>query len=69
VIINELVAAMFMISYPLYGFAVIRTATLPRWCGILLVHSSQDEPVWTLIARGRKWWRVNSDVVRLISLS
>ena len=36
VIINGLAAVLFMIGYVLFGVAMIRTATLPRWAGILV---------------------------------
>ena len=36
VIINGLVAALFMIGYVLLGVAMIRTATLRRWSGVLV---------------------------------
>ena len=36
VIINGLAAIVFMIGYVLFGVAMIRTATLPRWSGVLV---------------------------------
>jgi hypothetical protein len=36
VIINGLAAILFMISYALFGIAMIRTATLPHWSGVLV---------------------------------
>jgi hypothetical protein len=36
VIINGLAAVLFMIGYILFGVAMIRTATLPRWAGVLV---------------------------------
>jgi hypothetical protein len=36
VIINELAAILFMIGYILFGIAMIRTATLPHWSGVLV---------------------------------
>jgi hypothetical protein len=36
VIINGLAAVLFMIGYILFGVAMIRTATLPRWSGVLV---------------------------------
>jgi hypothetical protein len=36
VIINGLAAILFMIGYLLFGVAMIRTATLPRWAGVLV---------------------------------
>ena len=36
VIINGLAAILFMIGYILFGIAMIRTATLPRWSGVLV---------------------------------
>jgi hypothetical protein len=36
VIINGLAAILFMIGYSLFGIAMIRTATLPRWSGVLV---------------------------------
>jgi hypothetical protein len=36
VIINGLAAILFMIGYVLFGIAMIRTATLPRWSGVLV---------------------------------
>ena len=36
VIINGLAAVLFMIGYVLFGVAMIRTATLPRWSGVLV---------------------------------
>ena len=35
-IINGLAAVLFMIGYALFGIAMIRTATLPRWSGVLV---------------------------------
>jgi hypothetical protein len=36
VTINGLAAILFMIGYILFGIAMIRTATLPRWSGVLV---------------------------------
>jgi hypothetical protein len=36
VIINGLAAVLLMIGYILFGVAMIRTATLPRWSGVLV---------------------------------
>ena len=36
VIVNGLAAVLFMIGYILFGVAMIRTTTLPRWAGILV---------------------------------
>ena len=36
VTINGLAAILFMIGYVLFGVAMIRTATLPRWSGVLV---------------------------------
>jgi hypothetical protein len=36
VITNGLAAILFMIGYILFGAAMIRTATLPRWSGVLV---------------------------------
>jgi hypothetical protein len=36
VIINGAAAILFMIGYVLFGVAMIRTATLPRWAGVLV---------------------------------
>jgi hypothetical protein len=36
VIINGLSAILFMIGYLLFGVAMIRAATLPRWAGVLV---------------------------------
>jgi hypothetical protein len=36
VIINGLAAILFMIGYLLFGIAMIRTPTLPRWSGVLV---------------------------------
>jgi hypothetical protein len=36
VIVNGLAAILFMIGYVLFGVAMIRTATLPRWAGVLV---------------------------------
>jgi hypothetical protein len=36
VIINGLAAIPFMIGYVLFGVAMIRTAALPRWSGLLV---------------------------------
>ena len=36
VIVNGLAAILFMIGYVLFGIAMIRTATLPRWSGVLV---------------------------------
>lgn len=35
VIVNGLAAILFMIGYVLFGVAMIRTAALPRWSGVL----------------------------------
>jgi hypothetical protein len=35
-IINGLAAVLFMISYILFGIAMIRTFTVPRWSGVLV---------------------------------
>jgi hypothetical protein len=35
VTVNGLVAILFMSGYVLLGIAMIRTATLPRWSGVL----------------------------------
>jgi hypothetical protein len=35
-IINGLAAVLFIIGYALFGIAMIRTATLPRWSGALV---------------------------------
>ena len=36
VIVNGLAAILFMIGYVLFGIAVIRVPTLPRWSGVLV---------------------------------
>jgi hypothetical protein len=36
VIINGAAAILFMIGYVFFGVAMIRTATLPRWAGVLV---------------------------------
>ncbi len=36
VIINGLAAILFMIGYVMFGIAMIRTGTLPRWSGVLV---------------------------------
>jgi hypothetical protein len=36
VIINGLAAILFMIGYIMFGVAMIRTVTLPRWSGVLV---------------------------------
>jgi hypothetical protein len=36
VIVNGLAAILFMVGYILFGVAMIRTATLPRWSGVLV---------------------------------
>ena len=36
VIVNGLAAILFMIGYLLFGIAVIRTVTLPRWSCVLV---------------------------------
>jgi hypothetical protein len=36
VIINGLAAILFMTGYVLFGVAMTRTATLPRWAGVLV---------------------------------
>jgi hypothetical protein len=36
VIVNGLAAILFMIGYILFGVAIIRSATLPRWPGLLV---------------------------------
>ncbi len=35
-IVNGIAAILFMIGYVLFGVAMIRTATLPRWSGVLI---------------------------------
>ena len=35
-IINGLAAILFMIGYIMFGIAMVRTATLPRWSGVLV---------------------------------
>jgi hypothetical protein len=35
-LISRLAAVLFMIGYALFGIAMIRTATLPRWSGVLV---------------------------------
>jgi hypothetical protein len=35
-IVNGLAAILFMIGYVLFGIAMIRTATMPRWSGVLV---------------------------------
>ena len=35
-IINGLTAILFMIGYVIFGIAMIRTVTLPRWSGVLV---------------------------------
>jgi len=36
VIVNGLAAILFVIGYVLFGIAMIRTATLSRWAGVLV---------------------------------
>jgi hypothetical protein len=36
VIINGLAAILFMIGFALFGVAMVKTATLPRWSGVLV---------------------------------
>lgn len=36
VIINGLVAILFVLGYVLFGVAMIRTSTVPRWSGVLV---------------------------------
>jgi hypothetical protein len=36
VIVNGLAAILFMIGYVLFGVAMIKTSTLPRWSGVLV---------------------------------
>ena len=36
VLINGLAAILFMIGYVLFGVAMIRTSTMPRWSGVLV---------------------------------
>src|SRR5215212_5826028 len=36
VVVNGLAAILFMIGYVLFGVAMIRTAALPRWSGVLV---------------------------------
>ena len=36
VVVNGLAAILFMIGYVLFGVAMIRTVTLPRWAGVLV---------------------------------
>jgi hypothetical protein len=36
VVINGLAAILFMIGYVLFGVAMIKTAALPRWSGVLV---------------------------------
>jgi hypothetical protein len=42
VIVNGLAALLFMIGYALFGVAVIRTATPPRWAGVLVAVGASD---------------------------
>src|SRR5215218_2895652 len=54
VIINGLAAVLFMIGYVLFGVAMIRTATLPRWAGILVVVGA---PAHCLVSGSLSWSR------------
>jgi hypothetical protein len=40
VIVNGLAALLFMIGYILFGVAMIRSATMPRWFGVLVAVSA-----------------------------
>jgi hypothetical protein len=40
VIINGSAAILFMIGYIMFGIAMIRTGTLPRWFGVLVAVSA-----------------------------
>src|SRR5215217_7773683 len=42
VIINGLAAILFMIGYVLFGVAMIRSATPPRWAGLLVAVGASD---------------------------
>jgi hypothetical protein len=42
VIVNGLAAILFMIGYALFGVAMIRTATPPRWAGVLVAVGASD---------------------------
>jgi hypothetical protein len=42
VIVNGLAALLFMIGYALFGVAMIRTATPPRWAGVLVAVGASD---------------------------
>jgi hypothetical protein len=54
VIINGLAAILFMIGYVLFGVAMIRTATLPRWAGILVAVGA---PAHCLVSGSLSWSR------------
>jgi hypothetical protein len=40
VIVNGLAAILFMLGYILFGVAMIRSATMPRWFGVLVAVSA-----------------------------
>ena len=64
VIINGLAAILFMIGYVLFGVAMIRTATLPRWSGVLVAVGAPAHllgfghiPAWSQPPHGRsRFW-------------
>ena len=65
VIINGLAAILFMIRYFLFGIAMIRTVTLPRWSGVLVAVGARhicwvrDSSTWFRPPRGRsRSWAV-----------
>ena len=46
VIINGLAAILFIIGYVLFGVAMIRTSTLPRWSGVLVAGGCSRSLTW-----------------------
>ncbi len=46
VIVNGLAAILFMIGYVLFGVAMIRTETLPRWSGMLVAVGAPAQIAW-----------------------
>jgi hypothetical protein len=46
VIINGAAAILFMIGYVLFGVAMIRTATLPHWAGVLVAVGVPGSFTW-----------------------
>jgi hypothetical protein len=59
VIINGLAAILFMVGYILFGIAMIRTATLPRWSGVLVAVGGRSDRFPSRRPPGRNQCRVS----------